>query len=266
MQQLSLLHSKMLSPSAAVAVEVVVDPAAGSAADTRAIAEILNSVRPLIGLPAKQEFEVNPSKNSGLVRVRSSEKEFVAVGQNEGNLLEFFPLKDLLGDIQVDNLFDSFDGGSPQEEDQELKISEVLDGMVPPTEASLMKAVGENFFNAALISKICELGIFQVKDPDINERFLLNNNPAFDVSDPDRKWQNWMIKTFVPTPAANANKLPVTTRALVSTSTKESWPKQEGQFRMLFTTLSESQQPFTDARFKPCIQSLRGFGGDASWE
>ena len=266
MQQLGLLHSKILSPESLSPIQMSVAPQSSPSADLRAITDILNSVRPLINQPPKPNAQPNPGQEGGLVRVRSSEKEFVALGQNEGNMLEFFPLKDLVGAIQVDNLFDSFDGGSPKEEDEHLKISEVVDTLQPQTDLSLMKAVGENFYNTALISKICELGIFQLKDPDINERFLLNNNAAFDISDPGRKWQNWTVKTFVPTPAANANKPLANIRALVSTSTKESWPKQEGQFRMLLTTLTVSQQPFSDARFKPSIQSLRGFGGDASWE
>lgn len=220
------------------------------------LAQLFNSVRPLTEVSILQECQPIPSFGE-LKRVRSSEKEFVALGRDEGNQLEFFELKDLVGDIKVENLFDSFD---------EETSKQPLAGLEQHDQPGLLAAVGETFYNTALISNICELGTRQVKDPDMNERFLLNNNPAFDRSTESGVWQNWTVKTFTPTPPFETSKSSQLEAIRVSTSTKVSWPTQQAEFGRLLSSLASTGQVFADPRFKPSIQSLRGFGGDTSWE
>lgn len=129
----------------------------------------------------------------------------------------------------------------------------VLDGIEELLKASLKQPTVQE----SMISNVCELKVKQAIEPEKNIRRILNGDPLFDVPPGYNKWKNWSIATFVPQTAVGG----------YGKDFKVSHKKDSSQtVSDIINQLEADGIVFEDKLFKPSITSLRGFGGDATWE
>lgn len=118
----------------------------------------------------------------------------------------------------------------------------------------------DSVVETGLVSNVVELNVEQVIDPEKNKRRTLNANPIFDVTSVERPWSNWQSKTFTPTPATGSPSHFQIKRL------QTAFINHADYFESFRRDLESKNEVYSDNSFKPIMATLRGFGGDASWE
>ena len=111
--------------------------------------------------------------------------------------------------------------------------------------------------NVSMVSNVVELSVCQAAEPEVDKVRQLNNDPVFDQDDEDRDWRNWGIKTFTPVKPSPREHGAITTHNF------------SGYSKSLYDIkdpLEQKGEKFEDLKFRPTMATLRGFGGDCTWE
>lgn len=111
--------------------------------------------------------------------------------------------------------------------------------------------------NVSMISNVIDLSVNQAVDVDGDKKKKLNEDPAFDLEGENRGWKNWGVKTFMPTLAQNR------IHGMIKTNHFTGYCEQ---FADRKSEYEKKDLQYSDSLFKPIMASLRGFGGDCSWE
>lgn len=111
--------------------------------------------------------------------------------------------------------------------------------------------------NISMISNIIEVSVHQATDIPADKTRQLNEDPAFDQEGQDRGWKSWGVKTFIPVLANYRVDGMLRTHHFLTYSKEFNEIKAEYEKKGL---------QYSDSLFKPIMATLRGFGGDCSWE
>lgn len=141
----------------------------------------------------------------------------------------------------------------------------IIGGMMTPdlmSKDSSLKGgfVGDKFSmcsNTSMISNVVEMSVTQAVDLQIDDSKKLNEDPAFDQEGEKRDWNSWGVKTFSAIPASQS------IHGIVKTHSFSGYSKD------FYDTRDQCERQgvtYNDPKFKPIMATLRGFGGDCSWE
>ena len=111
--------------------------------------------------------------------------------------------------------------------------------------------------NISMISNIIEVSVHQAIDIPADKTRQLNEDPAFDQEGQDRGWKSWGVKTFIPVLANYRVDGMLRTHHFLTYSK---------EFNQIKTEYEKKGLQYSDSLFKPIMATLRGFGGDCSWE